>query len=200
MAFDPSNIQNSTKIRNAPSNLQSNWLAIRGEDGTYDPYVINVQDRTPLVPGTVSAVDPSALSSPNAMRMYCKQDADGNQQLYVIDPSSQITQLTGQNTNLPGGGYPLNGETSLVGGLLLKWARTPNMAADSTVAFEWAGTGSNQLNLTAFPNNVFNIQITMIIVSGTSGRPGQIAAYDKNGFSVRNGNATRQFFVLAIGN
>jgi len=91
MAWDASLPANSTKIRLGPAVIRDNWQAIQQADSTFRPYAINLTDRTPLAVSN----NPTAISgSNNACTLYCKQDASGNQEIYSIDPSSNVIQLT----------------------------------------------------------------------------------------------------------
>jgi len=126
MAFDPSLPANSTKLRLAPGEIQANWEAIEEAQSSFKPYAINLNNRTPL--GVSN--DPTAIA--DAYLMYCKDDAAGNPELFGINESSQVTQLT---RGIPTFGKP--GQIYLPGGMLIQW-NTESKASGSAVTFSTA--------------------------------------------------------------
>jgi len=123
MAFDPSLPADSTKLRLAPGVIQDNWEAIEEADSSFKPYAVNLNNRTPLaVPN-----DPVAIA--NAYLVYSKDDAAGNPELFGINESSQVTQLT---RGIPTYGKP--GQIYLPGGMLLRW-NTVSATSGSAVNF-----------------------------------------------------------------
>lgn len=126
MAFDPTLPANSTKLRLAPGVIQNNWVAIQDGESTFKPKAINLNNRTPLA----SPNDPTAIA--NAFLLYCKDDAAGNPELFGINASSQITQLT---RGIPT--YAIPGQIYLPGGLLIQW-NSDSVASGATVTFPTA--------------------------------------------------------------
>lgn len=115
MTFDPAQPTNTTKLRNAPGVIRSNWEAIEQADNTFKPIAINFDNRAAL--GPVSN-NPTAIS--DAYILYCKEDPAGSPQLYGIDEDSKISQFTSSVVNLAAsGGYAL-----LAPGILMQWDTT----------------------------------------------------------------------------
>jgi hypothetical protein len=129
MAFDKTQPTNTTKLRNLGVVIRPNWDAIETADSTFIPEALNLTDRT----AAGLANDPTAIS--DAMIAYSKQDGSGNPQLYAIDPSSNITQLTGGSST-----QASNGKLLLPNGLTLIWGSLSITNAWVTYAFPGAFT------------------------------------------------------------
>ena len=95
MTFDPSQPTNTTKIRLLGQVIRPNWLAIEQATSSFRPYAINLRDRTVAPPGIP---DPTAISSPDAIILFCKQDATPTQEFYLRYPNGNITKLTEAGT------------------------------------------------------------------------------------------------------
>ena len=112
MTFDPTQPTDTTKIRNLGVVIRPNWEAIEEGETSFAPYSVNLQDRTPL--GVSN--DPTAMTSPDACRVYCKQDGNGNPELYAIDPAGNVIQITqggslgSSNTSIIGNDITINGD------------------------------------------------------------------------------------------
>ena len=91
MAFNKTQPQNTTKLRNLGIVIRPNWEAIETADSTFIPEALNLTDRT----AAGLASDPTAIA--DTVILYSKQDASGNPQIFSIEPSSTIYQLTGNN-------------------------------------------------------------------------------------------------------
>jgi len=89
--FDPTFPLNATKIRDTPAGMQNNWSAIELGDLTFIPQVVNFDNRTPVHVPPIP-IDPSA--NPNTIRVFNKEDTNGDQQLYAIDENSAVFQIT----------------------------------------------------------------------------------------------------------
>lgn len=126
MAFDPALPANSTKLRLAPGVIQDNWSAIEEAQSSFKPYAVNLNNRTPL--GVAN--DPVAIA--DAYIAYCKDDAAGNPELFGINESSQITQLT---RGVPT--YAKPGQIYLAGGMLIQW-NSVSVASGATITFPTA--------------------------------------------------------------
>jgi hypothetical protein len=192
MAYDVTQPTDSTKLRNIGTVIRPNWVAIRDADSTFKPVAINFAERNAVAPPISN--DPTALAQ--AYLLYCKQDAAGNPELFGINASSDILQLT-KGAAIVG----TNGETCLPGGVLIKWGTaSANGAASFAFVADFA--------LTAFPNNCFQV----IATARNSGTPATANDYIYThsplvtGFSAI---ATRRitlastpvtFYWLAIGN
>ena len=99
MAFDKTQPTDSTKLRNIGTVIRPSWVAIESADSSFIPEALNLANRTPLAPPN----DPVAIAE--TVILYSKDDSDGDPQLFVIDDSSNIFQLSGnQVTNSANGG------------------------------------------------------------------------------------------------
>ncbi len=100
MAWDTSQPEDTTKIRNLGVVIRPNWVAIEEADSTFQPQALNFTDRT--VAGV--AVNPTAIA--DAFISYCKTDTAGNSELFGIDENSNVIQYSyggrmgGPSTNL----------------------------------------------------------------------------------------------------
>ena len=135
MAFDKTLPSNTTKIRNYPTVLTGNFAGIQEADNTFLPIAINFADRTPLPDPN----DPAALAA--TVKVYSKQDGAGAPQIYAINPSSVVQQLT----NFGSVTAAAEGSVLLTGGIIIKWGTFTPAAAAGTFTFA-----------TAFPNNNFS--------------------------------------------
>lgn len=192
MAWDAGKPEGSTKLRDGPGFMQANWDAIEQGDSSLGVWSTNFRNRN-----GVTSLDPSTIGS--QMRVYCKPDPSTNPELFFKNTTGSIVQLTRGGVNLAPVGYPNNGELFLPGGLLFKYALTPVMGSSTTATFTWAGTGANELSLTAFPSNCFNVQVTPF-TTDSGGNVYRVTAVTTTTFTIRNGNFSSQYFVTAIGN
>ena len=92
MAYDKTQPISTTKIRNLSTVIPDNFEAISSADATFKPNAINYADRTADIP-----LDNDPTVIPASVIAYCKQDGSANPQLYAIDPSTNITQITGSS-------------------------------------------------------------------------------------------------------
>jgi hypothetical protein len=88
MAWDRTQPENTTKLRNVGTVIRPNWEAIELAESTFQPQAINFTDRT--VAGV--AVNPTAIT--DAFINYCKTDSAGNSELFGIDDSSNVIQYS----------------------------------------------------------------------------------------------------------
>lgn len=176
MAFDPSLPANSTKLRLAPGVIQNNWAAIEEGLSSFKPQSINLDNRTPLAVSN----DPTAI--PDTYITYCKDDASGNPELFGINESSQISQLTA--------GVPTVtalGNTFLPGGLILSW-----------------GGGSFSNNQTISPSGISTLYQVVISINDSSATPASRAyVFNINTvagtFQVKLPSGTTSLTYIAIG-
>lgn len=139
MAFDKTQPTDTTKIRNLGVVIRPNWQAIAEADSTFQPWALNLIDRTGAA---IVPTDPAAIST--SYILYSKQDSGGNKELFGISPAGNILQLTKGAASAGA-----NGETCLPGGILIKWG-SATKTGSSTVTFASVG-------LTNFPNNCFAV-------------------------------------------
>lgn len=172
MAWDKSLPANSTKIRNAPPPITNNWDAIESADATFKPVALNLDNRTPL--GVTN--DPAAIA--DAVLAYSKEDASGDPQLYAIDPSSVITQLSGTSFSAI-----VNGSLTIAGGLIIKWGKT-------------SGTSGVKTFPVAFPTSALNVQVTII---DNNARYGSIKTITRTGFTFTPDSPASNIYYIAIG-
>lgn len=124
MAWDVNKPQDSVKIRNLPSDIRANFEAISTADTSLEQKGVNLE---------VQGANLSDLT--DAYRLFAKDDASGNSQLFGINDNSVVNQLSGWAFKQNANGYLL-----VPGGILIKWGQAnvnSNTAItfDSTVAF-----------------------------------------------------------------
>jgi len=127
MTFDKTLPENTTKIRNGPSLQRSNFAAMQEADETFLPWAFNYADRTPI--GGLNN-NPDGISS--AYIQYCKDDAAGNPEMFIVDENDNVTQMTKGTTSAS-----TTGVTFLPGGILLAWGSdsfSGNETVDLTIA------------------------------------------------------------------
>lgn len=130
MVWDKTEPTNSTKLRNLGIVIRPNWLAIEEADSSFQPDGLIMTDRTPLgVANDPTAAVSGGTSRGNGYTLFCKQDASGDQQLYGIDPSSNIIQFTSGAPTLAA-----TGRVFLPGGILMQWNTGP-ASSGGTVTF-----------------------------------------------------------------
>ena len=93
MAFDKTKPAQAEKIRDLGTVIRPNWEAIQEGQDSFRPQRINFIDRTA---DGITPEDPVGIA--NTLIMYCKEDVAGVAQIYVINESSVISQLTGNGT------------------------------------------------------------------------------------------------------
>lgn len=113
----------------------------------------------------------------------------GDQQLYSLSGSGVLSQLTGStNTQTVTGGIGY----AWLGGVLMQWGYTTNSTGNIGVTFP-----------VAFPNNVFNVQVTAIRGNGTYTTNFAVSSLVNSGFTINNSNSSTtglSYYWLAIGN
>lgn len=139
MVWDPSQPEDTTKIRNLGIVIRPNWQAIEQAEASFLPIAINLNNRNILPPNN----DPTPIDDANNLRqpyiIYSKEDGNGNPELYGRDPSGVISQFSQRGRNLDQTGYCL-----LPPGFLFQWGRG-FMAGDTsavTVTFPQAFSGT----------------------------------------------------------
>lgn len=180
MAWDKTQPQNSTKLRNGPAVIRPNWDAIETADSTFIPEALNLTDRTAAgLPN-----DPTALA--DVVILYSKQDVAGKPQGYTIDPDSVITKLTGGTQT-----EAVKGHILFPGGIKINWG---TVASNANVPVP-------ELFESAFTTAVYSITLTPRSDTGSS----RTAVVDTTtaptvaGFSVRSTNAGLLVYYMAIG-
>jgi hypothetical protein len=88
VAFDKTQPTDTTKIRNLGVVIRPNWVAIEQGDDTFRPLAENLQNRTP------SALPPDPTLLADTSKLYCKEDGSGVAELFNMDATGQIIQLT----------------------------------------------------------------------------------------------------------
>ena len=139
-------------------------------------------------------VDPAPVTVPaNAGQLYTKT-ISGDLELFYESSGGVISQLTAAGiTPTPG----TNGYSYIPGGILLQWGvlNTTFPSNVGTVTFATANI--------AFPNNCFNVQMTMKGTSGTANLT-QITGISKTAFNWQftGGSSTSftGFYWYAVGN
>lgn len=175
MTFNAGQPTNTTKLRNAPGVIRSNWEAIEEADSTFLPHAINYNNRSQLggVPN-----NPAAIA--DAYILYCKEDPAGSPQLFGIDENSVISQFTSSVRDLDTAGYAL-----LCPGILMQWGNDsftdPNVTPSEVVTFTITYSAA-----------VWNVIITpsTSTVTGTTPHPLYVDTLQDADFTVRIGNGT----------
>ena len=152
MAWDATQPADNTKIRNLGTVIRANNEAIGTGDTTFTPESVNYANRTPLG----STNNPSALS--DSYRVYCKEDANSNAELFGIDDAGKISQLTSRRSSVASTGYSM-----IAPGLMMQWSSESISGATGTATVTFP---------VAFSSTVFNAQATF----GTNVTTGTITA------------------------
>ncbi len=113
MTYDPTVPAATQRISDTQAPIQQNFNFLLTGDDSYLPQSINLNNRTPL-PATN---DPTALA--DAYRLYCKEDADGNPEMFGRNDQGDILQFTKGAPDLLASGH-----TFLIGGLRFQWFQT----------------------------------------------------------------------------
>lgn len=172
MAFDKTQPTDTTKIRNLGTVIRPNWVAIEEGGSTFKPYATNYQTRTDL--GVSN--DPSAISG--ASIAYCKDDADGNAELYAINENSDVVQLTRGGINIAASGH-----TVLPGGLILNWGTA-------------TGTSANVTFDRAFTSSAYSITVTSL--NSDANATATVSALSTTGATLKSTNVNALYY-MAIG-
>lgn len=175
MAFDTTQPTDTTKLRLVGNVIRPNWVAIQDGESTFKPIAINLNNRT--VSGPTN--DPTAIA--NTFIVYSKEDAGGNPELYGINESSQVTQLTKGIPTITNQGH-----TFLAGGLILSWAN---------------GTFSN--NDTITPSGITTLYQVVITIDDSSATPASRAyVFNITGatFQVKlpSGSTVLRYMVIGV--
>jgi hypothetical protein len=191
-ANNPSNDQNPMRVNNVSN------AAIWNVD--HFGFGLNEGGWHNIIHLPAQLADPAPATSPvNAGQLYTKT-VSGDLELFYESSGGIISQLTATGiTPTPG----VNGYTFLPGGILLQWG-VINFSASSALTGSVLFTTPPNI---AFPNNIFNVEMTVI---GTSGSPQTLqinnsAPPSTTGFSWRftsapNSGSYIGFFWFAIGN
>lgn len=180
MTWDATQPTNTTKIRNLGVVIRPNWQAIETADSSFKPRALNLNNRTVL--GV--SVDPAAIA--NAYLLYCKTDGAGNSELYGINPSSNVIQLTkGAPT------VAAIGSTFLPGGAILKWG---NLGINN------GSNNASTLFVTPFPNACWGVVVTPVASTSTANNAGGVSVFNVNGFTCfrgfTSGICTYSYFAI----
>lgn len=189
MVWDKTEPTNSTKLRNLGIVIRPNWLAIEEADSSFQPDAMILTDRTPLgVSNDPTAAVSGGTSRGNGYTLYCKQDSSGDQQLYGIDPSSNIIQFTSGAPTLAA-----TGRVFLPGGILMQWNTGP-ASSGGTVTFP-----------VAFSSTPYYVNFTVTGSSGTnriftrlSGAPTS-TSFSPIILNNSGGGLTETIYYIAIG-
>jgi len=185
MTWNASLPANSTKIRDYPTVLTNNFVAIEQGDSSLNQWAINLIDRN-VIP-SAPPVDPTAIT--DNITLYTKPDASGRRELHYIDADAtpNVIQLTQ--------GVPIlatTGETFLGGGIGIKWG-VRNGTNGITVNYAMEG-------LTPFNTATLNVQLT-VIRTGISSSSASVVdlSLTASGFDFNQGTSPRDVYWVAIG-
>jgi len=189
MAWDRGLPDDSSIIREAPSEIRDNNAAIELADISLKPWALNLIDRTD--PSVTGPDNPGDNPSNNTMLLYAKT-ISGNTELFVKD--NQTSQTVIQLTRTDVLNVVANGTTFLPGGVILKWGTTsiPKDAGNTTIAFA-----------PVFPTAVYTVVSEVQRSAGSSAQWGQILATPTTASFVwfNNNNLTAGYTLhwMAIG-
>jgi len=184
MSWDNMQPENTTKIRNLGMVIRPNWAAIEQADPSFQPWATNLKDRTEAD----LSVNPKALDT--AYTLFCKQDSEGNPELFGINSKSAVTQFTrGSALNAP------NGSSFLPGGLIFKWGMFAMAQSVTNVDVTYPGA--------EFPHAVYSV-----VISSTTSNAGNEAGLDLSNSNLKSFRAFRggspasnqSYYFMAIGN
>jgi len=187
MPFDKTQPADSTKIRNLGVVIRPNWAAIEEADPSFEPYAINLKDRS-ILPGPIP-VNPAAIA--DAYLLFAKKDGLGNKQLYVENSAGSVTSLT----NNP---FPVSAATGyswLAGGLLIQWGYVTALAGGGSTNINFAALG-----LPDFTGAPFSIQTQVRHNGYDDNAVACVTAGATTGFTMKNSSSNaRDFYWTAIG-
>lgn len=131
MAFDKSQPEDTTKIRNLGVVIRPNWVAIEEADSSFKPYAINLISRNT----TGASNDPSTIASTSIL--FCKNDTAGNPELHHRGAAGNIIQMSY-------GGRMGGPETDLTMNKFRFGTSAVNYSVNSVVssAISWTASGS----------------------------------------------------------
>lgn len=203
MPFNKDNPPSDAKIRRLSELITPNWQAIEQgsqQDADGDKlklWSVNFfsRDDIPADPGN------NAASVTDGFVLFSKTDSDTSQpELFTRHEDASVRQLTKGPPNIAPSGFANNGETSIYGGLLVKYGRfaSGNTTGSFTVTF--AGTGTtNACGLTAFPNNCFVVIVKAYGV-GTLARSVDVQSVSAASFDMLKSTSHASYQFIAIGN
>lgn len=181
MAWDVTKPANNTKIRNGPGQIRDNFKAIEEADSSLQQYGSNLIDRD-----TVGAITANPTAIADTMIVYSKQDSSGDPQLYSIDPSANITQLTGNVDSTAAA----KGHITLPGNIKLNWGKISSTG----------NTPKAETFESAYTTAVYSITVTAISDQGSSrGAVVSTGSVTTAGFSIRSTNNGMDVYYLAVG-
>lgn len=195
MPFNAANPADNEKIRRLGIVIRPNWEAI--EEGSQDDanpnklkyWSLNLfsRDDIPSAPGD------DAQDVEDGIAIFSKTDSDtGQPEIFTTHEDATVTQLTKGPANIAPIGFANNGETSIYGGLLLKYG-VSSVAGNSSATITFTDVG-----LTAFPNSIFNIQATPI--DSVTNPSFAVNTPTTTSFVIKNSSGARQYYWMAIGN
>lgn len=194
MPFNAADPANSEKIRRLGIVIRPNWKAI--EEASQDDanpnklkyWAINYFSRDDI--GAAPGADAPQVD--DGIAVYSKDDSDtGFPELFTRHEDSTVTQITKGPANIAPIGFTSNGETSIYGGLLLKYGVTATLSGNSTTTQTFTSVG-----LTAFPNNIFTVIVNPIASDATF----NVKAITTTSFGIENSSGSRAYNWIAIGN
>ena len=124
MTYSPDVPAATQRISDTQAPIQTNFEFLQTGDESFLPESINLNNRTQI--GPINN-DPDTLA--NAFRLYCKEDANDNPELFGRTDAGDILQLTSGNTS-----DAVAGHTFLPGGLLLQWDKVV-VTSGNTITF-----------------------------------------------------------------
>lgn len=165
MAWDSTLPTNTTKIRNYPTVLTDNFIAIEG-DISLKSWQMNFAERDSVPGAPPPAVDPTGTA--DTCILFSKTDPTGNPEMFHMDETSVISQLTFRDRSLAQSGY-----SYLAPGFLMQWGRGAISGGGSTAAIVFP---------VAFSSAAWSVNATPYATTVTGSSPRE--------FGVSNGTIT----------
>lgn len=181
MAFDNTQPTDTTKIRNLGTVIRPNFVAIEQADSSFEPYAINLIDRTAAA---IVPTNPASIAT--SYSLYSRQDSSATE-LFGIGPAGTAIQLTRGVPSHGTSGHTFLPGTQASGGMLLAWNRE---------AVASAGT----ITVSAFSSTIYSVTITINDSSATPSERAYVYNVSGTSFKVRtnSGNAVTIYWQ-AIG-
>lgn len=162
MAWDKSEPQDTTKIRNLGAVIRNNNAAIEDAESSFKPVAMNLNNRTPLAVSN----DPTQIA--DSYIVYCKDDTAGNPELFGIDDAGNVSQLTTRSNTLSANGHAL-----IAPGVMMQWG-TDGATAVHNVTFP-----------TAFSSSAWSV--TAVPIAGDGKRTVGVSSISSTGFTAITG-------------
>ena len=192
MVWEIEQPEDITEIKNLGVAMRPNWKAIEEAESSLRFYAINLRDRIDPLP-----LDPSAISSPDAITLFCKQDDDAHQEFYLLYQNGTFIKLTEEGT--------VGSHSSTLRGQSLKLdTLTPSLLFNSSYMIDAHGSfdtlgapiGTN-LNITCLRNGPGDYTLSIVADVLMNDNYRVILTANKTGGDLTVGQVTSKASVVA---